>query len=32
VALFASRVVQMKDGRVLSDVRQEPRTAEPQPA
>ncbi len=29
VALFASRVVQMKDGRVLSDVRQEPRVAEP---
>jgi putative ABC transport system ATP-binding protein len=32
VALFASRVVQMKDGRVLSDVRQEPMVAEPQPA
>ncbi len=32
VALFASRVVQMKDGRVLSDVRQEPKVAEPQPA
>ena len=32
VALFASRVVQMKDGRVLSDVRQEPTVAEPQPS
>jgi len=32
VALFASRVVQMKDGRVLSDVRQEPKVAEQQPA
>jgi putative ABC transport system ATP-binding protein len=32
VALFASRVVQMKDGRVVSDVRQEPKVAEPQPA
>jgi putative ABC transport system ATP-binding protein len=32
VAGFASRVVQMKDGRVLSDVRQEPKVAEPQPA
>jgi putative ABC transport system ATP-binding protein len=31
VAEFASRVVQMKDGRVLSDVRQEPKVAEPQP-
>jgi putative ABC transport system ATP-binding protein len=32
VAGFASRVVQMKDGRVLSDVRQQPKVAEPQPA
>jgi putative ABC transport system ATP-binding protein len=32
IALFASRVVQMKDGKVLSDVRQEPRMAEPQSA
>lgn len=32
VAEFASRVVQMKDGRVLSDERQEPKVAEPQPA
>jgi putative ABC transport system ATP-binding protein len=30
IALFASRVVQMKDGRILSDVRQEPQMAEPQ--
>jgi putative ABC transport system ATP-binding protein len=29
IALFASRVVQMKDGRILSDVRQEPQMAEP---
>jgi putative ABC transport system ATP-binding protein len=32
VALFASRVVQMKDGRGRADVRQEPMVAEPQPA
>jgi putative ABC transport system ATP-binding protein len=32
IALFASRVVQMKDGLILSDVRQEPRMAEPQSA
>jgi putative ABC transport system ATP-binding protein len=32
VAEFASRVVSMKDGRILSDVRQEPKTAEPQSA
>jgi putative ABC transport system ATP-binding protein len=31
VSEFASRVVHMKDGRILSDVRQEPKTAEPQP-
>jgi putative ABC transport system ATP-binding protein len=31
VAEFASRVVHMKDGRILSDERQEPKTAEPQP-
>jgi len=30
IALFASRVVQMKDGRIVSDVRQEPQMAEPQ--
>ena len=30
IAEFASRVVMMKDGRVLSDVKQEPKTAEPQ--
>jgi putative ABC transport system ATP-binding protein len=29
VAEFASRLVQMKDGRVLSDVKQEPKVAEP---
>jgi putative ABC transport system ATP-binding protein len=32
IAEFASRVVQMRDGRVLSDVRHEPRVAEPQSA
>jgi putative ABC transport system ATP-binding protein len=32
VAEFASRVVHMKDGQILSDDRQEPKTAEPQPA
>jgi putative ABC transport system ATP-binding protein len=32
VAEFASRVVHMKDGRILSDARQEPKTAEPQEA
>jgi putative ABC transport system ATP-binding protein len=31
VAAFASRVVHMKDGRVLSDERQKPMVAEPQP-
>jgi putative ABC transport system ATP-binding protein len=29
IALYASRVVQMKDGLIQSDVRQEPKTAEP---
>jgi putative ABC transport system ATP-binding protein len=29
IALYASRVVQMKDGRIQSDIRQEPLTAEP---
>jgi putative ABC transport system ATP-binding protein len=32
VAAFASRVVHMKDGRVLSDVRQEPKIADPSAA
>jgi putative ABC transport system ATP-binding protein len=32
VAAFASRVVNMKDGRVLSDVRQEPKVADPSAA
>jgi putative ABC transport system ATP-binding protein len=32
VAGFASRVVHMKDGRVLSDERQDPKVAEPEPA
>jgi putative ABC transport system ATP-binding protein len=30
VAEFASRVVNMRDGKVLSDVRQQPKVAEPQ--
>jgi putative ABC transport system ATP-binding protein len=32
IAEFASRVVQMKDGRVLSDIHQQPKIAEPQPS
>jgi len=32
IALYASRVVQMKDGLILSDVRQEPKIVEPAPA